>query len=417
MTKKTISILLPILVLILAMVIVAIMFFTSTPPTVKEVGEKVWNVTVLQAQPGSYQPEIVLYGRVESPRETIIRAAIEADVIKTPFLDGAHISKNEVLIYLDDTEARLLLQQRESEVKALQSQIASEKNRYATDLESIEHEKKLVESAERQVKRLFSLYQKQAGSEVAYDDAVEELNQQRLTLRRRELDIKDHDNRMANLTAQLLRAQALLARAQLDVDRTQVVAPFTGRVADLKVAVGNRVRSGDQLIELFDTDALEVRAQVPAQYVAELSIALKNKQKITAYTILDNNKKIQFVCDRLSAKVESGRTGIDAFFKVLNYNDLIPLGATFELNVQLPAANHLIPLPISAIYGLDRVYLVENDRLQAVAVTKVGNYTTADGANWVLVKSEKIKTGNQIVVNQLPNAITGLRVKVVHEQN
>lgn len=177
--------------------------------------------------------------------------------------------------------------------------------------------------------------------------------------------------------------------------------------------MGDLVRPGDNLIELFDTNVLEVRAQIPTKYVVQVSFALKNKEKIMA-TMTANGETFEFVCDRVAAEVKQGTAGLDAFFRVLSGNDLIPMGATLQLTVHMPAQADLIAVPSNAIYGLNKVYLVVDGRLQAVSVDKVGNYTKS-GQQWALIKSADIKAGDQIVVNQLPNAITGLKVKIMNK--
>jgi len=254
---------------------------------------------------------------------------------------------------------------------------------------------------------------KQYGAESELDDAKEDLHKQELTVRKRELVLENYENVLAKLNAQLLKNNALLGRAELDLKRTQIYAPFNGRVAKLRVSVGNRVMTGDRLIDVFDDEAIEVRAQIPAQYVAAISTALNQGEKILATTQM-SGQTIDLICDRLSAQVSEGRTGVEALFRVVKGGEYMPLGRTVELIVDLPAINDVVALPTSALYGLDRVYVVENDRLQMVQVDRVGTIIEK-GKREVLVKSADLTDGDQVITTQLPNAITGLKVQVSRE--
>jgi len=64
-------------------------------------------------------------------------------------------------------------------------------------------------------------------------------------------------------TAQANQAAAALRNAQKVLRDTQVVAPFGGVVTSRNKNVGDFVSSGTALFTLVDTEALEVRAQVP----------------------------------------------------------------------------------------------------------------------------------------------------------
>jgi RND family efflux transporter MFP subunit len=63
--------------------------------------------------------------------------------------------------------------------------------------------------------------------------------------------------------AALAAAKAQLAKSRLDLDRTQVRAPFGGRVKSVGADVGQVVQPGQRLAVLFDGSAVEVRLPLP----------------------------------------------------------------------------------------------------------------------------------------------------------
>ncbi len=59
-------------------------------------------------------------------------------------------------------------------------------------------------------------------------------------------------------------------RASLELEKTAVRAPFGGRVADLKVVVGQFVREGDELLTVVDIDPIKVSVGVLGTEVVKL---------------------------------------------------------------------------------------------------------------------------------------------------
>ena len=67
-------------------------------------------------------------------------------------------------------------------------------------------------------------------------------------------------------------ARSAVARAQLDLDRTQVLAPFSGRVVARLIEVGEYSNPGADIVRLVDTANLEARAQVPVSVAPFIAV-------------------------------------------------------------------------------------------------------------------------------------------------
>jgi hypothetical protein len=116
--------------------------------------------------------------------------------------------------------------------------------------------------------------------------------------------------------------------------------------------------------------------------------------------------------ERLASNVKAGQSGLDAFFR-LDVTDewLLPeIGRIVNMAVTLPVESNVVALPVQSICENDRIYQVENDRLQAITVSRMGDYQTRDGQYRVLVHSPALHTGQQVITTQLPRAISGLLV-------
>ena len=82
---------------------------------------------------------------------------------------------------------------------------------------------------------------------------------------------------------------------------------------------------------------------------------------------------------------------------------------TIVLHVS-PEANVGGPISIVETYGANTVYRVINNRLDRVAVQRVGEYDNGDQGSWVLVTGDAIKEGDAVLSHQLPGAVDGLKV-------
>ncbi len=387
---------------------------TKPTPGVKPEKQQAWLVNAEQVYPKSYTPHVVLYGRVESPHTADIESVVTANVLATPALEGDFIEKNELLLQLDDEEVNLILLQRKADVADLEAKIKAELLQYKADSEALGHEEDLVALGETNLSRREYLEKTQAGSAAQLDQAKQELRIRQLSLTARRLTVEQHKARYAQLNAQRDRANALLKQAELDLSRTKVLSPFDGRVAKLFVSVGERVRSGDNLIKIYNTGRVEIRAQIPLQYLARLHEIVETEHKLTAQGNVDG-KAFSLALDRLSGEVNKGRAGVDGLFRVITGGKYLALGRTVDFNLDLPEIDGVYAVPLQAIYHGNVAYKIVDSRLQRVDVERVGIHGLPDQQKVALIKSDHIAPGDWLMLNHLPNAVTGLLVKIDRE--
>jgi len=374
--------------------------------------EKTWPVKIEVAQVGNFTPNLILYGNIESPRSSELVAAITADIMETPAQEGNKVSKGDLLVKLDDRDAKLLVEQRHAEVNEFKAQLGAEETRYQSDLLALEHEEKLVELMRKEAERFETLLSTQAVSESAVDNAKEDLRKQQLDLTSRKLSVENHENRLAQLNARLNRRESLEKQAQLDLERASVRAPFDGRITKLHVSPGDRVQDGELLIEMFDLSAIEIRSQIPSQYLKEIKNSISAGEKLTASAVLDQNQ-ITLELDRIASSIDIGRAGVDALFKLTTPVDQIALGRSIEINLNMPEVSGAYAIPTEALYGNNRIYILNGDRMKSIQVQQIGYINVADGQHRALIKSSELSDEDQIITTQLPNARTGLKVRIV----
>ena len=364
------------------------------------------------AQPGSFSPELRLFGRIESPANATLTASVSAEVATTPVLPGNRVSAGELLLQLDPREAQLLLDQHQAELARATASRESARLGHRSNLQTRELEGELVALAEQQLQRLERLRTDNMASQAQLDEARQNLARARLSLTNRELAVRDHDNEMARLDAQIKRARALRDQAALDLERTAVTAPFAGRVANLHVAAGERVRPGEPLLTLYSDQGLEVRAQIPARFLPTVRDGL-SQGPLKGHAILEG-EQLPVKLERLAGLAGAGRGGIDGLFIIEDGDRLPEIGRNLELVLQLPPRDDLLALPVTAVHGLDRLYVIgDNNELHAVRASRAGEWRDSEGKRRLLLFSDQIRPGQRIMTTQLPGAIDGLIVAPV----
>ena len=356
-------------------IVIAVMLMLSRPQAKTADAREVARVIdTLAVQTGTHSPTIPVFVRVTTPNHASLRASVTADVAKLLALKGAIVETGETVIELDDREAVLAVKQRQADLQETQSQI---------DAEKLSHENRLY---------------------VIRNDKGERAKHNR------EQIIKSHKIRLRGLDAKQLRAQSALELARLDLQRTKISAPFAARVTQLHVSVGDRVRPGDKLIDLYERQAIELTGPIPSRYIPILQTALDQQQTLLGKGYI-NGQPFEAQLVRLGGEVNSGTGGVDAIFKLNTESSIVQLGRSIKLEVTLPPTEDTFIVPNTALYGVDTIYKVEQQRLKATPVIRLGDYPGSDNIAYSLVASSEINSGDILMTTQLPNAVENLLVK------
>lgn len=401
----------PLVVVLIALLIVFYLVSTKPTPPKQATPEKEWLVEKETVAFKTATPQLNLLGKVANPFDSTLSAGIVADVSEVPVREGMRVKKGDSLIKLDDQEIKLTVLQRQADVAELNAQIVAEKNRYASDQAALKEETQLLSIAENGVKRQASLQASKLVAQERFDQAESQRAQTALSVNARKLMLADHPSRLAQLNARLRRAETLLNDALLDEQRAHIKAPFDGIVTVVNVSPGERVQIGQALVSLYDINNMELHAQIPDRHVAEIKQALSSDQKITAQTSRFGNT-YQLTLQRLAGQVKTGSGGINAIFLPTDAEHDFVLNTTVEILVNLPSVQNAVSLPLSAIYGGSRIYRIEEGRLQSINVQVVGKALDPQGKqDRAIVESKLLNEGDIIATTQLPNAISGLKVK------
>ncbi|MDO8825328.1 efflux RND transporter periplasmic adaptor subunit [Methylophaga sp.] len=403
----------PLLVVALAIVIFSTLISTRPQAPTQDRPSQAVLVDTQQIDFADLSPTLTLYGRLEAPQMANLRAAVTADVIEVHVFDGQQVEQGDVLIELDPQEAQLALDQAAAELALIDAQIAAEQSQLKRNEALLSTQQQLVDLSKAAVTRAEKLQQSQLSSQALLDESISLQQQQILTLKQRQFDIQDHPIRLAELNARRKQAQAQMNRAELDLSRTIIRAPFNGRISSRQIAKGDRVQIGDALMTLYDMQQLELRASIPQRYLVDIYPVLAQRSLNATAQIA--GQRYQFELQRLGGEVNANVAGRDGLFRLKGEPGPLAVGEFVSVQLTLPPRRNSIAIPYSALYGLDRVYRVRDNRLEAVQVSKIGDYSDQDGKSRLLIQSQDLQQGDLIITTQLPNAINGLAVSVKNE--
>jgi len=417
--------LVPVIILSITLLIIALLIATKPKPPKQESQEKAWLISAQHIHLEAASPQIQLLGQVESPFDSTLSAAISADVLDVAVRDGQVVQKGDILIELDAREIDQIVVQRQADVAELKAQIIAENNRHENDKASLIEDQKLLELAVKGVKRQAKLKAANLVAQERFDTAESQRAQQALSVNARKLNIQDHSSRLNQLKARLSRAETALSNSVLDAEHAHIKAPFNGVITGIEIAPGERVQVGQALVSLYDRHNLEIRAQMPDHYISLVRKSLEQGSVIKAKT-LNFGEQTALQLERLAGSANRGAGGIDALFipaptESSQLKEQIPtayspqhtliLHSTLKLQVDLPPLSGVVTLPISAIYGSNRIYRIEKGRLQSLTVSILGKRLSESGNNdRVIIGSKLLQEGDAIATTQLPNAISGLKV-------
>jgi HlyD family secretion protein len=400
---------------ILAAMLASVSLFATGPasdPAVRT--EKAWPVSVLTVAPSDIRPTFGAYGRVESSNVTHLKTDLNAEVDTVAVREGDWVEAGDVLITLSDRELRLNLMERRAELARLTAEGESIRLEQALLEESTAEYRSMAELARKKLHRHEDLIAKRLISQALLDEVLAQANQAEIAYQTHMRSLADFPNRLAAQQAAAERAEAHVRMAELDIEKTRIVAPFRGPVLGVFVAPGDRSNIAATLADVANADTFEVRVQIPARYGARLHENLGAGHSVAAVTAAGTRLRLS----RLSGRVRSGQSGIDAFFEFDQADDSpeTALGRLLELTITLPAESAVVALPVQSLYENDRVYTVRTDaeqrsRLEAIAVERVGEVQDAGGEHRVLVRSPAIRTGDRIITTQLPRVSSGLLVE------
>ena len=235
-------------------------------------------IRTAEVKQGKIRSVISTNGKIEPVNNFEAHAPLSTSVQRVLVKEGASVKQGQLLVVLDDADARTQAARAQTQLKAAQSDLAAIE-RGGSQEEVLNLDVQLVkarterDSAQRNLEALKKLEQQGAASagevrdaenNLARADAQFDFLKQKQTKRYSNAEV-------ARVQAQRNEAQAAYDAAQDTLAKSNVRAPFDGIVYSLPVKQGGFVANGDLLLQIADLRKVLVRAFVDEPDVARLA--------------------------------------------------------------------------------------------------------------------------------------------------
>ena len=217
-------------------------------------------------------------GKIEPVQNFEIHAPVGTTVKRLLVKEGDHVKKRQLLVQLNDSEARSQAAKARAQVRGSQADIAAiesggSREEVLTTESQLAKAQTARDTAQRNVEALRRLQQKSAASTGEVKQAENQLAVADADLNLLQQKLNDRYSRpeIAKVEAQKSEAESAYAAAENVLGQLNIRAPFDGVVYSLPVRQGAYVNPGDMIVQEADLSKVVVRAFVDEPDVGRLS--------------------------------------------------------------------------------------------------------------------------------------------------
>lgn len=372
-------------IILLAAIAVTLLIFMTEPKAKQEGATKqmAMLVEVTPAEQGDFIPVIQATGTVQPVEDVIISPLVNGKVIRRDpsFVPGGFVKKGEILLQVDPSDYRNILELRKSELLQTETDLEMEMGRQ--------------EVAEKDL-------------ELVGNDSLSS-KQRSLVLREPQLNAAK-----ANIKA----ARAAVNQAEINLSRTTLRAPFDAHILNQNVTVGSQVAPGDNLGRLVGTDYYWVTLTVPVSKLQWLSFPDSENETGSIVKIRNNTAwpagsfRVGYLDKQVGALDEQTRLARvlikvpDPLAQKKEQNKpKLMIGTFVEANIQANEIKEVIRINRNYVRNNQTVWVMQEDELSIRNVEIV--LTDSDYA----YISQGLKEGEKIVTTNLSTVTEGIKLR------
>jgi RND family efflux transporter MFP subunit len=320
-------------------------------------------ISVIEVANSSARPAVTTTGRVSSPHEiqVISRVSGIIESVSDSFRDGASFTKDALLVKVEDHDYLVALAQSEASL--------------ASSLQLLATEQGLSDQAKREWRDLGNT----------------EANA--LFLREPQLNAAK---------AQAEAARSGVAQAKLNLQRTQIIAPFEGVISARHADVGQFITTGTPIASVHSTERVQINVSLTPNEISDLGWQGRrslNLENMSAQIDYQNGRLsisqigiIQHVSPLMDPMTQMTEVLVDLDEENLNSSPPSP-GQFVEVRFTGEPIDNAVWVPQSALFEREQVLLANQGQLEIRAIDVVAN---ADSK--ILVVG--LDNGDLVVVNR-----------------
>lgn len=342
------------------------------------------SVAALTVTEQEYIPSLLLSGEVIAEGSTLLSSLSTGKVVACPVTKGESVKKGQLLVQIDDTQARIERDRAASAVRTAAAQLEKAQTVTFEQARATSIQADLaLEAAQRDYEQTKALAEAGAVSQTQLEQAQRnlKLNQELARSARAALEsVSGSGSAIAILQAELQQRQLDLQEKERLLAEYQILAPADGELLDLYVKPGELLTSGSRAALLAAGQGLRVKVQ-PDQRYADLA-AVGNKAQVWITNDAGVKWDASVVYTEPLGNAEQG-----SFTAELAFDQEPPLYPGQLLSVQLFAAKQ----PDAVI--LPENYLTMQDGRNGV-------WKAIDGRAEFVTVQLGIRTGDGVVITQ-----------------
>lgn len=438
--------------LVVGWVVLAFAVNSRQQPEPMELKEIALTLRVHTVSEETVRPIVTGYGLARPTRIWRAVSRVEGQVVETP-LDlraGMFVTQGQLLVRIDSTDYELQVDEITARAEGLRAQIDQMIVSQHNDESSLELESKSLELALIELERIRALHQSDTASASAMERAERAALTQERAVQSLERALARVPTSLRRLRAELRGAESLLNRAKRDLERTEIRAPFGGRLSDVSLEPGQYLGKNEHLFDLQGTGHIEVEASIALDDLAILLAGAERSHPEPASTEqshLDqdaSNERAEIEDDaRLSelkatvrvrsgewvrewpAKVVRSRERVDSVTRTIGVvvsvanastsreglTDALLDGMFCEVEFLGRERSKELVVPTSSVKN-GKVYILdESNRIRSRTVTSVFRF------HGKTVVTGEISGGDRVIVHPPVPAVEGSLVQPVSDQN
>lgn len=227
---------------------------------------------------------------------------------------------------------------------------------------------------------------------------------------------------MAEAAAQLESAKAQVGEAQLQLDRTSLYAPFTGRVTQRHVDAGEFITAGTNLGEIYATNVMDVKLPMTNENLRQAGLRL-------GYQVGPNSPSIPVTLSadvagiysewpgeivRTDSRFDSETRVLFAYVEVKDpfgpqYDMPLAPGLFVDASVTGQALPNVVTIPRAALRGEDRVYVAKDDNTLTIRTVSV----LSSDRNRVII-GEGLAAGDTVIISPIRGVTEGKKISLAN---
>ena len=233
-------------------------------------------VKVTTAEKGNLVIRLKAPGEAVTNKKIAMKAEVSGVVQKFNVEESQHVKQGDLLVQLDDREYRLNLERADAERLSKLSTILVEKRFGELGERPASSDREKIQKAKEDYDNASELFRKGLISRKNFEQASADYE---LAL----IESGEKKDEILAASKGLTQSEVEVKKARLDLEKTEIRAPFSGIITDIKISPQEHLSSGRELFSLVDISHIQVHAKVLESEIGRLQVGREVEIKFSAY--------------------------------------------------------------------------------------------------------------------------------------